>query len=176
MGNIWGPRLNKKECQQSGCSVMHPCDTRRKGGEYLQLTASGESQIVSIIRVWAVLSIHHTTWSYSLLCSSVQLSEPPQKKSTKNLSHVGKIWRCLVAERVYSQVSRLSLSICDPERTVSMSIRRSELRPSGMQGISSSPSDIGSTGIDSCRVIEEVSAESPKNIKKRRWTCDGEII
>lgn len=62
---------------------------------------------------------------------------------------------------VYSQVSRLSLSMCDPDRTVSMSIRRSELRPSGMQGINSSPSDIGSTGIDSCKVIEGASPQSP---------------
>lgn len=68
---------------------------------------------------------------------------------------------------VYSQVSRLSLSMCDPERTVSMSIRRSELRPSGMQGISSSPSDIGSTGIDSCKVIEGVSAASPMEFTKK---------
>lgn len=66
----------------------------------------------------------------------------------------------------YSQVSRLSLSMCDPERTVSMSIRRSEPRPSGMQGISSSPSDMGSTGIDSCKVIEEASPESPEGTSK----------
>lgn len=66
----------------------------------------------------------------------------------------------------YSQVSRLSLSMCDPERTVSMSIRRSELRPSGMQGISSSPSDIGSTGIESCKVIAEMSPESPEEVRK----------
>lgn len=63
--------------------------------------------------------------------------------------------------RVYSQVSRLSLSMCDPDRTVSMSISRSELRPSGMQGINSSPSDIGSTGIDSWRVMEGASPQSP---------------
>lgn len=63
--------------------------------------------------------------------------------------------------RVYSQVSRLSLSMCDPDRTVSMSISRSELRPSGMQGINSSPSDMGSTGIDSWRVMEGASPQSP---------------
>lgn len=51
--------------------------------------------------------------------------------------------------------------MCDPDRTVSMSISRSELRPSGMQGINSSPSDIGSTGMDSCRVMEGGSPQSP---------------
>lgn len=35
-----------------------------------------------------------------------------------------------------------------------------------MQGISSSPSDMGSTGIDSCKVIEEASPESPADTTK----------
>lgn len=35
-----------------------------------------------------------------------------------------------------------------------------------MQGISSSPSDMGSTGIDSCKVIEEASPESPEGTSK----------
>lgn len=65
----------------------------------------------------------------------------------------------------YSQVSRLSLSMCEPERTVSISISRSELRPSGMQGISSSPSLIGSIG--SCSAIEGGSLESPDQKKRK---------
>lgn len=35
-----------------------------------------------------------------------------------------------------------------------------------MQGISSSPSDMGSTGIDSCKVMEEASPESPADTTK----------
>lgn len=113
--------------------------------------------------------------SHNSSASSQERSSVPflkQKKTPKHLS--GSLSRVTATRRLtvsqgrfaYSQVSRLSLSMCDPERTVSMSIRRSEPRPSGMQGISSSPSDMGSTGIDSCKVIEEASPESPADTTK----------
>lgn len=98
------------------------------------------------------------TPSLTLSCSTSRTKTSPE-------SHSGVVMMPRHAMfgggRVYSQVSRLSLSMCDPDRTVSMSISRSELRPSGMQGINSSPSDIGSTGIDSCRVMEGASPQSP---------------
>lgn len=111
-----------------------------------------------------MLGIHHTTVAYSL--SNVALYQILQNSHSRNEDLLSNHILWAAAGCVYSQVSRLSLSMCDPERTVSMSIRRSELRPSGMLGISSSPSDIGSTGIDSCKVIEEVSPESPEEVKK----------
>lgn len=143
---------------------MHLCKTTPER-KHQQLTIC-ESQGLFFLFLGAhvVSGIHQTTVAYSL--SNVVLYHFWSQKLSKILSHVVMIW-CQTITRalsrsVYSQVSRESLSMCDPERTVSMSIRRSELRPSGMQGISSSPSDIGSTGIDSCRVIEEGSPESPK--------------
>lgn len=105
------------------------------------------------------VKIHHTAVAF-FLCTTFEARYSPEI-SVMSRRFDDNPYFGAVAEFVYSQVSRLSLSMCDPERTVSMSIRRSELRPSGMQGISSSLSDIGSTGIDSCKVIEEVSPESP---------------
>ena len=58
-------------------------------------------------------------------------------------------------------MSRLSLSMCELDSTVSMSMRRSEVRPSGMQGMSSSVSDMGSPDIVSCKVSDGVSVGSP---------------
>lgn len=158
-----------------------------KPGEYQENTSIlpplWEPGFLSFLRLRVVLGIHHTTVAYSL--GNVVLYHFSSQKFSRILSHVMKIWwRTLfgaVAGCVYSQVSRLSLSMCDPERTVSMSIRRSELRPSGMQGMSSSPSDIGSTGIDSGKVIEEVSPESPEEVIKEEkndrtvWKVLGDI-
>lgn len=167
---IWGRWLKRKErCQNTdapSCIYVKPGPRR---GEHQQLTTFCESQVCSFLSVRVVLGIHHITVACSL---SFVLYHFWSQRFSRILSHVMKIWcqtvfgggGCLGC--VYSQVSRLSLSMCDPERTVSMSIRRSELRPSGMQGISSSPSDIGSTGSDSCKVIEEVSPESPGRSQK----------
>lgn len=118
------------------------------------------------LRTLVVLGIHYAP-VLQFSCS-VPCLQP--KTVSSILSHV-MIIRCqtifwAVAGFVYSQVSRLSLSMCDPERTVSISIRRSELRPSEMEGMSSSPSDIGSTGMDSCKVIEGVSPDSPEVVMK----------
>ena len=145
-----------------------------KRGEHQQLTTfcSGESGL--FIPQGAVCSVRdpsHTSSIFSLLFCSVPLLKPKILQNSQSCdedSMSNRIWLLVVAVCgcVYSQVSRLSLSMCDPERTGSMSIRRSELRPSGMQGISSSPSDIGSTGIDSCKVIEEGSPESPEEVRE----------
>lgn len=148
---------------------MHLCNTRPwKTSEYQQLTTICECQVFVFFSFLggasSVRDPSHNSGMFSQQCCSV----PDSPEFSVTLwrfdvkSHI--LWAA--AGCVYSQVSRLSLSMCDPERTVSMSIRRSELRPSGMLGISSSPSDIGSTGIDSCKVIEEVSPESPEEVEK----------
>lgn len=127
-------------------------------------------------RVFVRYPSHNSSASSQKRSSVPFLKQKNQKHLSGSLSRVTATRRLTVSQGrfAYSQVSRLSLSMCDPERTVSMSIRRSEPRPSGMQGISSSPSDMGSTGIDSCKVIEEASPESPANETRRdvglNWT------
>lgn len=138
-------------------------EKRRTPTAYRHLYESG---FVCSSSGWEQRGIHHATVAYSL--GDVVLyhywSQKLQNSTVMFWWFDAKPYYILgaVAGLVYSQVSRLSLSMWDPERTVSMSIRRSELRPSGMQGINSSPSDIGSTGIDSCKVIEGVSLQSPR--------------
>lgn len=119
------------------------------------------------------LSLHSFLWVE--LASITQLNYVLYQfwiqKYFRTRSHVTETWWKVMPGLVavpcaYSQVSRLSLSMCEPERTVSISIRRSELRPSGMQGISSSPSLMGSIG--SCRAIDGGSLGSPDREKNKK--------
>lgn len=151
---------------KNGKRIVSKIWTLHKKGERQRLT-SRDSGICSSKSEY-LLGIRHTTVAPPL--SNALLYHFWSKKTSLQKSHLrdsdSMSHRISGGRFAYSQVSRLSLSMCDPERTVSMSIRRSEPRPSGMQGISSSPSDMGSTGIDSCKVIEEVSPESPEDTAK----------
>lgn len=103
-----------------------------------------------------------TQQKHFLCCSEPLLSpkNPPEFTFGKLDVHPHLTGAALTC--VYNQVRRLSLSMCGPDSTVSMSIRRSEFSPSGMQGISSSPSVIGSTDMDSCMLTDGGSLESPE--------------